>query len=363
MVHGRPHVTVTLGSSRPGGIDISLAGLAAQTYQDFEVIFVDHRYHKRHAQVMAAVARSGLKQPFYHVPNHRYRADAMGSSSAGFNTGFMLANGEIIIMLMDYSFTPPNWIASHVNHGNSKLTIGPFFTRDIAGHVVSEDGGPWHDFTDRRNIDGLPFDTALANILGNRGRFDEISIFGSPFSIDQLDSFAPLPEGLQEERYTQIAASFVSNTLFFTKNESFPREAILDVNGMDENCDRHCLAGDYELGMRLSRHLAMRPWFEPKAVIHSFNPRAILPKPINAMTTHDLPPPPYDKILPIHHPASYGWLKLREKDPSLSRAGNPFDIRERKSEIWHWRELCMEKEPLIPKNVIADSDYYKEDLR
>lgn len=56
-----PKVTVALGSSRPGGVDISLRGLADQTFQDFEVVFVDARYHKRHAEVLEYAKKVGLK--------------------------------------------------------------------------------------------------------------------------------------------------------------------------------------------------------------------------------------------------------------------------------------------------------------
>ncbi len=55
-----PKVTVSVGSSRPGGVDMLLASMTAQTYTDFEVVFTDGRYHKRHAQVLDEVKASGL---------------------------------------------------------------------------------------------------------------------------------------------------------------------------------------------------------------------------------------------------------------------------------------------------------------
>ena len=44
-------VSVTIGTSRAGGIDVSLRGMLDQTFDDFEIILVDGRYHKRHACV------------------------------------------------------------------------------------------------------------------------------------------------------------------------------------------------------------------------------------------------------------------------------------------------------------------------
>lgn len=97
-----PRVTVNWGSNRPGGVDIVLAGLARQMFTDFEVVFTDGRYHERHGRVLEAVCRSGLRQPFFHVPNHRYRPGPWGTTCAGYNTGFALSAGEVVVMLLDY---------------------------------------------------------------------------------------------------------------------------------------------------------------------------------------------------------------------------------------------------------------------
>jgi hypothetical protein len=351
--------TVTLGSGRPGGIDISLAGLAAQTFDDFEVVFVDGRYHKRHRQVMEAVSRSGLKQPFYHVPNHRYRTDPLGSSSAGFNTGFMLAAGEIVVMLMDYAFAPPDWLANHVAHPERKIKIGPIATRLIDG-VVSKDGGPFLRFDGRQNIDGLPFEEALGNIVDARERFDEISVFEKPFKAEQLSTFKSLEP--QEPRF-HMSTGASTWAHFYTKNESFPREAILAVNGMNEDCDRSSVQGDIDLGLRLSRHLSATPWIVHEAYVECIDPRPFLLKPVCAMTNTDVPPPPFDRFLPAHHPASVSWFQRRQSDRKLVRAENPYDLSERSKEIWEWRDLSQREECLIPRNEVSDENYYQGELR
>jgi predicted HAD superfamily hydrolase len=99
-----PRVSVNWGSNRPGGVDVVLAGLRGQTFKDFEVVFVDGLYHERHALVLEEVKRVGLEQPFFHVPNHRYRPDIWGATCAGYNTGFALSDGDVVVMLLDYGY-------------------------------------------------------------------------------------------------------------------------------------------------------------------------------------------------------------------------------------------------------------------
>ena len=51
--------SVILPMFRPGGIDITLAGLRGQTVKDYELIIIDHRYERRHKQVMELAREYG----------------------------------------------------------------------------------------------------------------------------------------------------------------------------------------------------------------------------------------------------------------------------------------------------------------
>lgn len=350
-----PKVTVNFGSGRPGGIDITLAGLTAQTFKDFEVIFVDGRYHQRHSAVLEAVRKSGLQQPFYHVPNHRYRSDSLGQHSAGYNTGFMLAAGEMIVMLHDYAYAPPHWLMSHVTNQDKKITLGPVESRVIS-NVITNDGLPPMNFFNRNNIDGISFPAALGNILRQRERYDEISAFRKPFTPDDLASFSF--DTLSADPKVSMPSGPSTHMFFNTKNEAFPTEAILAVNGMDENSDRACIPGDLDLGLRLSRHLMATPWLVNEAILYCINPRSIMPKPINVMNPRDPLPPPYENYLSSEG-GGYAYYERIAANPQILRAPNPFEIQERKKEIWHWREMSLLPEAVIPKNSIADCDYYK----
>ncbi len=90
-------LSVQVCSFRPGGIDILLAGMRDQTYPKdrFELVLVDHRYERRHEQVMALAKRYDLPN-VTHVPEHRRNGHWAVTSSA-FNTGFALAQGLSLI--------------------------------------------------------------------------------------------------------------------------------------------------------------------------------------------------------------------------------------------------------------------------
>lgn len=348
----RPKVSVNLGTNRPGGLDISLAGLANQTFQDFEVIITDGRYHVRHAQVLEAVAASGIKQPVYHVPNHRYRPDIWGTPCAGFNTGFMLSEGEFVVMLLDYAYAPPQWLEKHMEHQakTPMVALAPHEYRTLHG-AVTKDGGPLLDFHRRNLIDGVPFEEAVKTVLAQRERFREISVFSEPFVADKLDLF-PAEESDMKCKMPTAPCTY---HYFNTKNESFPLEAALEANGMDEHYDLGRGPGDPDLGLRLSR-TGLPIWTIQEAIVHCLNPRAILPN-INIVIPEDsrLPPPYQDRW---YNQDGYKYLETVIVE-NLVRAKNPYDLRKKREEIWSWRELSQKEDAVIEKNVVADSVYWK----
>jgi hypothetical protein len=340
-----PKVTVTLGSSRPGGIDISLYGLSRQTYDDFEVVFVDARYHKRHARVLDAVKASGLKQPFYHVPNHRNQPKPWGTTCAGYNTGFMLADGEIVIMLLDYGYTPPDWVEKHVSahRFGQRVVMAPHDYRPMPA-VRTLDGGP-----PLKQYEGH-IGMTPESILAERDRYDEISIFVEPFDPAKLgpssqpphcDPKMFRPEGPNDE------------LLFHTKNESFPFANMLAINGMDEHYDRMGGPGDPEMAQRLCK--SGLSGYITRAIVACPNPRWIMPNP-NAASFHDKPTPGHEWRGCYLDGQAYFERSWRER---RLVAPNPFNILERQREIWGWREMSQEREAVIPYVEIADGEYFR----
>jgi len=344
-------VSVNLGSNRPGGLDVSLRGLADQTFEDFEIIFVDGRYNIRHDKILDLVKQLGIRQPFYHVPNHRYNDLMMkdltgvkfpwGTPCAGFNTGFMLSEGEIVIMLLDYAYAPPGWIEAHlVYHDLRRLVMAPHLYTEMPTVVTKSPLTPISFFA------GSP-ETTIENIVRQRECFDEVSIFPEHFYPGWLQ-WLKVHVWPNQDPKASLMTGPSAYTYMHTKNDSFPLQAALDVGGMDENFDRGRGPGDTEFGYRLYR-AGCQPWVSQEAGVYCLNPRGIMPN--------------LNIVIPEKGSYAGRWtyeegteyMKLRK---DFTFANNPYDILERRKEIWHWRELSRERTPTISMNVVGDGEYF-----
>lgn len=351
-----PRVSINWGSNRPGGIDVVLAGLARQTYKDFEVVFVDGRYHERHGLVLDAVERAGLEQPFYHVPNHRYRPSGpWGTTCAGYNTGFALSSGEVVVMLLDYGYAPPRWLEEHVKHQDAgrKIVLGPHEYRTLRPELLKVEGEGELTTFDRARVEARGTEATLGDIAAQRRRFGEISCFAQPFEPKDLELF-PVEES--DAKCKISTQEWQDDNYFNTKNESFPLESVLDANGMDENYDLGRGPGDPDLCYRMRRLQPRLPlWIVNEAIVHCLNPRGLLPN-VNIVVPEDgrLDPP-------------YGWrwsaleglrYFVASKLRGTPRAPNPFEIRELRDRIWEWREMSKNPRAIIPRVEVEDAAYY-----
>lgn len=349
-------MTVTLGTSRAGGLDISFAGLTRQTFQDFEIVLIDGRYHQRHAAVLEAARRYGLKQPLFHVPNHRYQNNPWGTAGAGYNTGFALAAGEFTVMLLDYAYAPPGWLAAHVENQEKcpKIAMGGHEYRTLLPKdVVTKDGAALLDFTDRQNVIGVPTNVAMQSIVEQREKIPEISAFKEEFKPEHLERY-PIEEG---DSKCKMPTQPLSVDYFNTKNESFPTESILDINGIDEHYDLGRGPGDPDVALRLVRHAGLQCWNVQEAIVHTMNPRRIIPN-MNILSLDDgerMPPPNHERFT-----LQEGYAYFRAtKASGINKAKNPMDLRDLRRKIWHWRELSQESEPVIPKNINSNEEYWR----
>jgi hypothetical protein len=330
--------TVTLGSSRPGGLDISFAGLAAQSFQDFEVIFIDARYHLRHEAVLDAWARTGATQPLIHVPNHRISGTPWPNQSCGYNTGFMLAAGEVVVMMMDYAFAEPTWLAEHVaahEAGERRMVIGE---KDVRWPLPMrmKDGQPPRDF------DPATLDEAW--LAERYASFDEVSSLAEPFDPPRIRALPRKEFPLTETHWVNVR----------TKNESFRLEDLLAVNGMDEHYDYYQGPGDSDIGYRLDLHGCVAHVIPPRLICA--DPRDVLPNGSKLMhsATHRAPPPWHWKPC---------WAEGCAYFESVKKAGrkvapNPYSLREKREELWGWRELSQKREIVMASRVVSDMEYY-----
>jgi hypothetical protein len=337
-----PRVSVCLGSSRPGGTDLSLLGLARQTYQDFEVIYTDARYHKRHATVLDQVAASGLKQDFFHVPNHRFGTTAYGTTCAGYNTGFALAAGELVLILADYAYVPPDWIARHVAHHTApRMVVAPHQYRQLPARMRYNGEAP-------PNVIETRYPGILESVIAQRELFPEDTTFAEPLTPDAVYAL-PL-DGIEDtDGKHNLPSGPISHLYMHTKNESIPLAHLLAIGGMDENYDRGRGPGDHCLGRRLVAS-GLEGWLAADAGIIVANPRKVMPNPNIALGEEDV---------------GERWgiatgNRYYEATAERTTANNPFALADLRAAIFGWRDLAEIREAILPKHVVSDEVYFRD---
>jgi hypothetical protein len=343
-----PKVTVVLGSCRPGGLDVVFPALAAQTYDDFEVLFVDGRYRKRHEPVLAAAYAFGLVDKvgvggFMHVPNHRnpVEGDLWTTPCAGFNTGIMLAAGEIVVFMMDYAMPAPGWLEAHVkaHEGGPRLVMGDYRYFDPPA-IHAKPGVDLRVFK--------PGDVTGAEVVAQRERFDEGYVFEAGFReripTEVKEHHRALPEGP------------LAVTWCHTKNESFPRQAALAINGFPEWYDRVCGPGDIDFGYQLGE-AGLEGWLSREATLDAIDMRWILTNGSIVVPRDRFSTDPLASTRPYYDLGDRFYTRRRG---IASPINNHYDLREKSATIWHWREWGAMPETVIPPTEMADADYFPE---
>lgn len=333
-------VSVCLGSSRPGGLDIAFRGLAEQTHEDFEVVFTDGRYAKRHAEVLDAWERHGpgTRVPMFHIPNHRESGGPWPNQMAGFNTAFALADGDVVLMMMDYAFARPDWVASHAraHEGRRVVVIGE---KDVRRPLPMR----MRDGAEPSDYDPATVDEAW--MVARYGSFDEVSTFARPFR----------PEDLFARPWPECPATEPTWMNVRTKNESFPTEAIRRVGGCSEVYDFYQGPGDMDLGWRLTLDGLGVEVIREKMLVCS-DPRDVLPNGSKLMrSAHRRAGPPWD-----YKPCWDEGCALFEGSRGRRSvdADSPRDLNSVRERIGHWRERSQERAPVLAPDIIDDAAYF-----
>lgn len=343
-----PKVTVVFGSCRPGGLDVVFPALAAQTCDDFEVLFVDGRYRKRHPQVMAAAYESGLiaklgSGRFMHVPNHRNAPDGSlwTTPCSGFNTGIMLAEGEILIFMMDYAMPGPGWVGAHAkaHEAGPRFVMGDYRYFDPP-HIFAKSGDPVRIFK--------PGEVTGAEVVAQRERFHEGYIFDADWR-SQLSSQV-------KEHHRAFDTGPLAVTWCHTKNESFPRQAALAINGFPEWYDRVCGPGDTDFAYQLGE-AGLEGWLSRDATLDAIDMRWVLTNGSIVVPRDRFSTDPLASTRP-YYDLGDGFYKRRRG--LVGPINNHYDLREKSATIWHWREWGAMPETVIPDTAMSDLDYFPE---
>lgn len=243
-----PLVSIVMPAYRPGGMDITLDGLAKQTCKDFELIIIDSRYERRHEALMNFA--DSYHVPLIHAPEHR-RNGKWIVYCAAMNTGFALARGEYVLMLHDFTWVPPDWIEKHLaaHEGNDNLYI----TADNY-HVDMPEVLFKRPFAPADMNEANKQKTTLDEIFYG-GVVDELAFFKDGlFNGDWL----PLPSSPKQWQ-SQLTERFKAGhkpdvDWPHLSNDSIRREHILKLNGFDERFDFCRSVADQNFAIRA--HLA-----------------------------------------------------------------------------------------------------------
>jgi len=361
-------VSILATAFRPGGWDIFLAGMRDQTFRDFEVIAIDHRYSIRKDKVLEMAKRYLPDIQFTYAPEHR-RNGIWYVGASSFNTAFALAEGEVVIMLLDYSYCPPQWAQRHWDmhqDGTKKLIVAPhayiYLPRDKLAIAPEHIDEAW--FRPEKRPDLSPEVRFEAE---NRGRYcweedkflrggiiDEMSLFTETFMPSWL-SWLKIREAPYNDPKLIMPSGPIGGEFFHAKNESFKLETILDMNGVPEMVDHGKGPWDTLLGHMFTK-AGCQIWLDNLNPVYCVNPRPIMPSmPWGGFSAFGGSPP-----------GRWTWEQgVAYQDERLAhmaktgdyRSPNPFSLRELRKEY-----LEHKRKGVFPIVDIPDNLYYKEEV-
>ena len=321
-----PHVTIISSTFRPGGIDIFLAGMRDQSYKDFEVILVDHRYERRRDRVRQLAKDYGV--PLIHVPEHR-RNGKWNVFISAWNTGIALARGDVLILLQDWTYAPRGWIEAHLSalDGKRRYVLAPYIYGQVPPLVTKI---PF-DFSKQMDRGGYCVD--IDPIL-NGEVLDEIFAFqNGPF---EYHWFLGMAAALATDQDVRVSPRGPLSTgcwsWIHVKNESITRKLMWELNGLDERLERGKGPMDLDLGIRLVG-AGVELWWEPSAITYGPNARYVCRSmPWGSMHERLGGRWSYDDGL------TYNERRRREIDAGGSpRALNSYDMQDLASLLDWWR--------------------------
>ncbi len=264
-------ISVIVPSNRTGGLDVLCDSLDAQSYRNFELILVDALYDYRRDIVAQHAAQYGF--PIVHIPPRDNRFPEQQYCRT-MNTGIAHAHGDTLVFLCDYSFCHPDCLATHASF-TGPLTLDyrylelpetklglPNYRERVSG---TEENAQL--YTDEVNANAERFAADVRS-----GRLDDFmwSIFTEPVT----EAYLATLQVEHEHRPSTADLATDWNWCSF-KNESFPTELVLDMNGLDEAYDESHAWQDSEFSYRLrTRGIQWRS--APGGLVSVVNPRGIM---------------------------------------------------------------------------------------
>lgn len=287
-------ISVLWNTYRTGGVDVNFAGLAQQTFEDFEVIFIDTWYDMRKKAVKEYNRKFGI--PLYHAPPFRDQTP-LDSGSKHRNSAIALAEGELCLFMCDYGYAHPEWLQKH-----------------------------WDIHCQHPGYSGMgPHRYWVHPDIKPTWATEPISVFTQDFNESML-SLQTGP-GTQDPKLAQPGGP-IQGDYFHLKNEAVRLGTLLSLNGCDEGYDKdggHCYS-DTDMGWRSER--IGNPFFhDPSNILEIVQIRDFYPFLKRNRTPAD------DNAYMMHR--KHSW----EHDPALIISPNDFNMTDFRNSI-----LCKKKQ-------------------
>src|SRR3990167_4868690 len=105
-------ISVIETTARLGGLDMLFDSMKRQEFRgEFEVIVSDEFHEARRMDDRDIFRKYGDGFAFVHLPPKR--PCSIYDDSLGINTALARASGELVVVLADYTWVPPDYLQSH----------------------------------------------------------------------------------------------------------------------------------------------------------------------------------------------------------------------------------------------------------
>jgi glycosyltransferase involved in cell wall biosynthesis len=264
MKKNNPEISIVMPTMRPGGLDVLFKSLEKQTFKNFELILVDGIYKYRKNLVKEKIKQYDFPVKYVEPIKNSFPFACLCNAT---NTGFTHVSSKLVLMITDYTYLPSNCVEKHVSFHNTYIA-------ENIGYMCPHQykALPELKISPYKNEDTDIYVSDLVN-----GKLDNMmwSIFKEDF--DQDPELLPLDSMGNADTKLFMPFGVGDQNAFNGKNESLKLEAILKVNGYDEELDGATPYQDNVFSDILVKKLGFTWLVDRDNKVYIINPRPYMP--------------------------------------------------------------------------------------
>jgi glycosyltransferase involved in cell wall biosynthesis len=111
--------SIVVPTYRPGGIDMLADSLQNQTIQDYELVLIDDYVKERKGEILTYLRTKHVNVRYVGGSKPKSFPTNIHNVANAINTGFIMSTNEIVILLGDYQWLPPNFLSNMQKHAES----------------------------------------------------------------------------------------------------------------------------------------------------------------------------------------------------------------------------------------------------